>query len=239
MKGKLGPSGRSASSKRRLAPTPEAPALKALASDHRLSLAGGGADPALAPALGCGVLVGDPVAAPRRSRAHPASGTGVGGVRLSGDYCACSSQRVVHPRHSAVDSKSTGVAWAPCRTPGSPTGLGQHAPQNAMSDPCEIARFHDRCSDLMRELLRVLADAPDTARTFPEIEDAMGWPRRRISSVLGGASHLRHTEFGGRRHTAFTTSINRHPAGGRCGWMPCRRRPCGGATRLGPPGALA
>jgi MerR family transcriptional regulator, light-induced transcriptional regulator len=41
----------------------EAPALKALAHDHRLSLAGAGADPALARALGCGVLVGDPVAA--------------------------------------------------------------------------------------------------------------------------------------------------------------------------------
>ena len=41
----------------------EAPALKALASDHRLSLAGGGADPALARALGCGVLIGDPVVA--------------------------------------------------------------------------------------------------------------------------------------------------------------------------------
>jgi MerR family transcriptional regulator, light-induced transcriptional regulator len=41
----------------------EAPALKVLARDHRLSLAGAGADPALARALGCGVLVGDPVAA--------------------------------------------------------------------------------------------------------------------------------------------------------------------------------
>jgi DNA-binding transcriptional MerR regulator len=41
----------------------EKPALKALASNHRLSLAGGGAGPALARALGCGVLVGDPVAA--------------------------------------------------------------------------------------------------------------------------------------------------------------------------------
>jgi MerR family transcriptional regulator, light-induced transcriptional regulator len=41
----------------------ETPALKALARDHRLSLAGGGADRALAHALGCEVLVGDPVAA--------------------------------------------------------------------------------------------------------------------------------------------------------------------------------
>ena len=79
----------------------------------------------------------------------------------------------------------------------------QHAPENAMTDPGEIARFHDRCSHLMRELLDALAEAPDTPRTFPALEDSMGWPRRRIASVLGGVSHLRHTEFGGRRPYRF------------------------------------
>jgi hypothetical protein len=79
----------------------------------------------------------------------------------------------------------------------------EHAPGNALSDPDEIARFHDRCSDLMRALLEELACAPDRPRTFPEIEDALGWPRRRIASVLGGVSHLRHTEFGGRRPYRF------------------------------------
>jgi hypothetical protein len=79
----------------------------------------------------------------------------------------------------------------------------QHAPQNAISDPDEIARFHDRCSDLMRELLDGLAAAPDQPRPFPQIEDAIGWPRRRIASVLGGVSHLRHTEFGGQRPYRF------------------------------------
>jgi hypothetical protein len=79
----------------------------------------------------------------------------------------------------------------------------QHAPENAMTDPGEIARFHDCCSDLMRELLEALAEAPDTPRTFPAIEDSMGWPRRRIASVLGGVSHLRHTEFRGRRPYRF------------------------------------
>ena len=72
-----------------------------------------------------------------------------------------------------------------------------------MTDAGEIARFHDRCSDLMRELLDGLADAPDTPRTFPAIEDAIGWPRRRIASVLGGVAHMRHTEFGGRRPYRF------------------------------------
>jgi hypothetical protein len=79
----------------------------------------------------------------------------------------------------------------------------QHAPHNAMTDPGEVERFHDRCSDLMRELLDALASAPDTPRPFPDIEDSIGWPRRRIASVLGGASHLRHTEFGGRRPYRF------------------------------------
>jgi hypothetical protein len=81
--------------------------------------------------------------------------------------------------------------------------LRQHAPHNAMEDSGEIARFHDRCSDLMRELLDALSEAPDRPRPFPEIEDAIGWPRRRIASVLGGVWHLRTTEFGGRRPYRF------------------------------------
>ena len=72
-----------------------------------------------------------------------------------------------------------------------------------MHDAGEIARFYDRCSALMRELLDALAEAPDRPRPFPQIEDAMGWPRRRIASVLGGVWHLRQTEFGGRRPYRF------------------------------------
>ena len=77
-----------------------------------------------------------------------------------------------------------------------------------MEDPGEIARFYDRCSDLMRELLDALAQAPDRPRPFPEIEDAMGWPRRRIASVLGGVFRLRQTEFGGRRPYRFLDERN-------------------------------
>ena len=72
-----------------------------------------------------------------------------------------------------------------------------------MDVPSDIARFYDRCSDLMRELLDALAEAPGRSPPFPEIEDAMGWPRRRIASVLGGVAHLRQTEFGGRRPYRF------------------------------------
>ena len=80
----------------------------------------------------------------------------------------------------------------------------EHAPENAMTDPGEIARFHDRCSDLMRELLDGLAAAPGAPRHVSRrSRTAIGWPRRRIASVLGGVSHLRHTEFGGRRPYRF------------------------------------
>ena len=72
-----------------------------------------------------------------------------------------------------------------------------------MEDPAAIERFYDRCSDLMRELLDGLASAPDNRRTFPQVEDAIGWPRRRIASVLGGVWRLRTTEFGGRRPYRF------------------------------------
>jgi hypothetical protein len=84
--------------------------------------------------------------------------------------------------------------------------LSEHAPHNALTDAGEIARFYDRCSELMRELLDGLAAAPGLARTFPDIEDALGWPRRRIASVLGGVHHLRTTEFGGRRPYRFHDS---------------------------------
>jgi hypothetical protein len=83
------------------------------------------------------------------------------------------------------------------------TVIPEHAPRNALTDPGEIARFYDRCSDLMRQLLDALADEPDRPRPFPDIEDAIGWPRRRIASVLGGVFHLRQSEFGGRRPYRF------------------------------------
>jgi hypothetical protein len=91
--------------------------------------------------------------------------------------------------------------------------IREHAPENAMTDPAEIARFHDRCSDLMRALLDALAEAPDRPRPFPQIEDALGWPRRRIASVLGGVWYLRTTEFGGRRPYRFLDE--RRSASGR------------------------
>lgn len=91
--------------------------------------------------------------------------------------------------------------------------IGEHAPHNAMRDPDDIERFDDRCSELMRELLDGLADAPGRPRPFPEIEDAIGWPRRRIASVLGGVCRLRMTEFEGRRPYRFLGA--RHSGSGR------------------------
>ena len=79
----------------------------------------------------------------------------------------------------------------------------EHVPHNAMDEPGEITFFYDRVSPLMRELLDHLAGDPGTPRPFPQIEDAMGWPRRRISSVLGGVGRIRKLEFAGRRPYHF------------------------------------
>jgi hypothetical protein len=91
-----------------------------------------------------------------------------------------------------------------------------------MGEHGEIERFYDRCSDLMRQLLDGLAEAPGRPRPFPEIEAAIGWPRRRIASVLGGVAHMRMTEFGGRRPYRFLDE--RAAASGRWEiWMDVRQ----------------
>lgn len=79
----------------------------------------------------------------------------------------------------------------------------EHAPRNAMTDPDEIAAFYEQCSPLMRELLDGMARAPGVPRPFPAIEEAIGWPRRRIASVLGGVFRLRTGVFEGRRPYRF------------------------------------
>jgi hypothetical protein len=99
-----------------------------------------------------------------------------------------------------------------------PVAFAEHTPENAMTDPDEVARFYDRCSDLMRALLDALAAAPGRPRPFGEIEDGIGWPRRRIASVLGGVSHLRHTEFGGMRPYRFLDARD-SPSGRWEMWM--------------------
>jgi hypothetical protein len=120
-----------------------------------------------------------------------------------------------------IDRSAAGYRWPMPRTVAT-VAVIEHAPRNAMDDPDEIARFRDRCSDLMRALLDALAAAPDRPRTFPEIEDAIGWPRRRIASVLGGACRLRQIEFGGRRPYRFLDG--RHSASGRWEmWMDHRQ----------------
>jgi len=102
----------------------------------------------------------------------------------------------------------------------------EHAPHNAMRDPGEIARFHDRCSDLMRELLDALAATPDQPRTFPQIEDAL----ECIASVLGGVARLRQTEFAGRRPYRFNDE--RGSASGRWElWMDAHQARAVGEAR--------
>lgn len=79
----------------------------------------------------------------------------------------------------------------------------EHAPHNAMDEPGEIAAFYDGCSDLMRELLDGLSAGPPEPRPFPDVEAAIGWPRRRIAAVLGGVGRMRVERFAGRRPYRF------------------------------------
>ncbi len=100
--------------------------------------------------------------------------------------------------------------------------MTEHAPGNAMTDADEIARFHDRASDLMRALLGALASRPDEPRPFAEIERGLGWPPRRIASVLGGVARVRMLEFGGRR--PYRLRDERQAASGRWElWMDGRQ----------------
>ncbi len=82
-----------------------------------------------------------------------------------------------------------------------------------MSEPDEIARFYDFCSDLMRELLDALRRDPDTPRPFGVIEDQLAWPRRRIASMLGGVARLRVGAF--HRQRPYHLADERQSASGR------------------------
>ena len=116
------------------------------------------------------------------------------------------------------------------------SSLVEHAARNVMTDPGEIERFYDRCSDLMRALLDGLAEAPGRPRIFPDIEDTIGWPRRRIASVLGGVARMRQLRFGGRRPYRFHDA--RGSASGRWElWMDARQaRAVADAVADEPPG---
>lgn len=81
--------------------------------------------------------------------------------------------------------------------------LREYAPQRAMTDAGEVARFRDCCSEFMGQLLDELARTPGVPRPFGDIEDAIGWPRRRIASVLGGVFTMRQRDFGGTRPYHF------------------------------------
>ena len=72
-----------------------------------------------------------------------------------------------------------------------------------MTDPGEIARFHDRCSDLMRELLEELAGRP--AGRARSRRSRTRWAGRAAASRRCSAApaYMRKLEFGGRRPYRF------------------------------------
>jgi len=67
--------------------------------------------------------------------------------------------------------------------------VGQQAevsPENADLSGEAIFEVFERASPYLRELLVNLAGDPRQRRTYEQIEESIGWPRRRLASVLGG-----------------------------------------------------
>jgi hypothetical protein len=54
-------------------------------------------------------------------------------------------------------------------------------------------------TELLRALLDELADTVGQRRTFRAVEEALGWERGRLASVLGGYASSAKSKFGGRR----------------------------------------
>jgi len=98
----------------------------------------------------------------------------------------------------------------------------QHAAQNAIDDPEEIARFPDRCSDLMRDLLVALASMPDQPRPLPEIEDAIAGHDGGSPACSAASGICVAPTSPADARIASWTSVTRTRAAGRCGWTTAR-----------------
>ncbi len=60
------------------------------------------------------------------------------------------------------------------------------SPENADLSGDEIFEIFEGATPYLRELLVNLARDPGQRRTYEQIEESIGWPRRRLASVLGG-----------------------------------------------------
>ena len=101
-------------------------------------------------------------------------------------------------------------------------GREEHAPQNAMSD---AGRDRALLRPLQRPHARAARGAGRGARPptpFPEIEDTIGWPRRRIASVLGGVSRCATPSSAGAGLPLLRRPRSRPRGAGRSGWTPAR-----------------
>ena len=91
---------------------------------------------------------------------------------------------LLRPICAALDPAATRLMRGPMPRIGTPSRLAEHAPQNAMTDSGEIARFHDGCSDLMRQLLwsyggeawSVVRRALDTPQLSKRLEPGLAYP---------------------------------------------------------------
>jgi len=75
----------------------------------------------------------------------------------------------------------------------------EYHPSHAEMSTEEVGRSFTAGSVLFRELLLNLAAHAGKPRPFIDVEDALGWSKGRLASVLGGYGNRAQSEFNGRR----------------------------------------
>lgn len=76
---------------------------------------------------------------------------------------------------------------------------GEVDPERGDMPPADVAAGYRDGTELLRALLDELADTVGQRRTFRAVEEALGWERGRLASVLGGYASSAKSKFGGRR----------------------------------------
>ena len=104
----------------------------------------------------------------------------------------------------------------------------------------EVARFRDRCSDLMGALLDELARTPDGRGSSPRSRPRWAARQRRIASSSAASRTPATPSSAGAVPTASSASATRTPGAGRSGWTGGRPRLCAAVSAVagrGPAGS--
>jgi hypothetical protein len=72
-------------------------------------------------------------------------------------------------------------------------------PEYADDDANFVRVVFETGSELLKDVMDVLARWAPRRLTYEEVEIELGWNRGRLASVLGGYARRSHQDFGGRR----------------------------------------